>query len=189
MREWQEVRSDKGMLKNLAERRIAYFIALQKDENHTPPRNFRVFLSYSVKMDPSHPLQGKTIQGFENKSRKPWNETPTFVPGHGKTSHALRKDLCYTRDDQSPLKPSVQVCENQVVFDNETAIRTYSVESFPTYWALGAMGSLIGDAYNEYARLKISFTFIMVLDSCTRKRQEKFHKRMMIIDHQSKSPT
>lgn len=191
LREWQEVRSDKGMLKNLAERRIAYFIALQKDENHTPPRNFRVFLSYSVKMDPSHPLQGKKLSGIREQVKKTL-ERNTYVRAWTwkDVSRLTQGSMLYPRDDQSPSKkPSVQVCENQVVFDNETAIRTYSVESFPTYWALGAMGSLIGDAYNEYARLKFPFYIHYGFGiPAQEERQEKFHKRMMIIDHQSKSP-
>lgn len=192
LKEWKNARPEKGMLHKLAEKRTAYFEELKTKGNVVPPRNFRGFLSYSIQADPNNPIQNKLLSGVREQVVKTL-ERSTFVRlwSWDDVNAMTKGSMVYPKDVQEKVRKRarVKVNENEVIFNSKTALRTYSVESFPTYWNLEAMGNLIGDGLNEYARMKVPFYIHYGFwIPPQQKRQEKFHTRMMVIDHQSKSP-
>lgn len=192
LNEWKAARPEEGMLQKLAEKRAAYFEGLQHKKEVVPPRNFRVFLSYSVKTDPNNPIQNKSLSGLREQVAKTLERSTYVRAWRWEDVNNLTKGsmLCPKDPPASmPRKASIRVKENEVLFNNEKALRTYSVESFPSYWNLAAMGNLIGDGLNEYARVRVPFYIHYGFwIPPQQKRQDKFCTRMMVIDHQSKSP-
>lgn len=209
---WQHARSGQGdMLEQLAQRRAAYFRTAIAAGRGMPPRTFRCFLSYSVPMDAANPLQSQQLSTLKDRIMKTL-ERHTHVRSvgpegllsvtrdmlypsfEGASPHrAPWNPLSFLRDQLAPKGYHHRVSKDEVGMTPSGhpswGLKTYSVSEFPRVWSLGHMSQLIGDSYNEFARLKYPFYLHYGVHIPPQEAtHEAFQKRLMIIDHQSKSP-
>lgn len=209
---WQQARTDRGhMLEQLAKRRTDYFRASIVTGQSMPPRNVRCFLSYSVGIDRANPLQSihlRTLKEGVIKTLERHTQvkpvTPECLVETVRTmtypsfeavakSHQSWSPLAFLKDQIAPKGYHHCVTKDELIMTpsdcTSWGVKTFSVSEFPRVWSLGSMSQLIGDAYNDFARLKYPFYLHYGVHLLKQEAmQEAFQKRMMIIDHQSKSP-
>ncbi len=97
--------------------------------------------------------------------------------------HELLSHQIMHRETLLEVTPrSVNLCDGTI------GLRTYTVKTFPDEWALFGMNALIGDSFNEWARLSCPFVLhygIHVLPQ--EKTQEALFHKMKVIEHQGRS--
>lgn len=209
---WQQARMGQGvMLEQLAIRRTDYFRSSISEGRGMPPRTFRCFLSYSVGIDAANPLQSQQLNTLKERVMKTLERHthvnsvlperlidvvsamayPSFEVMT--TRNDAWNPLAFIKDQVAPKGYHHSVTKDEVVMtlsgQSAWGLKTYSVSEFPRVWSLGSMSQLIGDSYTEFARFKYPFYLHYGLSIPKQETtQEAFQKRMMIIDHQSKSP-
>ena len=210
---WQKIRSGKGvMLEQLAKRRVSYFKSAIENGKNMPPRKFRCCMSYSVKLNPSNPIQSQQLANLKERIIKTLQRhthvqslnpdglltlinsmnTPSFeIMSPSKT---LWNPLSLLKDQVSPIGYHHTLSKDVITLtpnnQHSWGLKTYSVSEFPRIWALGSMSQLIGDSFSDFGRLKYPFYLHYGIHLPKQEQiQEAFQKRVAIIDHQSKSPT
>jgi len=209
---WQQARMGQGaMLEQLAKRRTDYFRKAISEGRGMPPRTFRCFLSYSIGINAANPLQSLQLKTLKERVINTLERHthvnsvlperlvelvrsltyPSFETQRG-VSDAWNP-IAFIKDQIAPKGYHHRVTKDEVMMtsSNQSAwgLKTYSVSEFPRVWSLGSMSQLIGDSYTEFSRLKYPFYLHYGLSIPKQEAtQEAFQKRMMIIDHQSKSP-
>jgi conjugal transfer ATP-binding protein TraC len=209
---WKGARTGQGaMLEQLAQRRTAYLKKSITSGRSQPPRTFRCFLSYSVGIDPANPLHSKQLSTLKEqviKTLERHTHVQTVVPERliemacamnypsfddMQESSLAWNPLMFIKDQVAPKGYHHRVTKDEVIMTpsgrSGWGLKTYSVSEYPRIWSLGAMSQLIGDSYNDFARLKYPFYLHYGMHIPKQEpTQEAFQKRLMIVDHQSKSP-
>lgn len=209
---WQQARTGQGMmLEQLAKRRTDYFHSSISEGRGMPPRMFRCFLSYSLGIDAANPLHSQQLNTLKEGVMKTL-ERHTHVQAVRperlidvvrsmaypsfetlRSTNDVWNPLAFIKDQIAPKGYHHRVTKDEVMMtsSNQPAwgLKTYSVSEFPRVWSLGSMSQLIGDSYTDFARLKYPFYLHYGIAIPKQETTEAaFQKRMMIIDHQSKSP-
>lgn len=210
---WQQARMGQGaMLEQLAKRRTDYFRKAISEGRGMPPRTFRCFLSYSVGIDAANPLHSQQLKTLKERVMKTLERHthvqslppeqlvelvrsmayPSFETLRG--ANDVWNPLAFIKDQVAPKGYHHRITKDEVILTPDShpawGLKTYSVSEFPRVWSLGSMSQLIGDSYTEFARLNYPFYLHYGMHIPKQETmQAAFHKRMMIIDHQSKSPT
>lgn len=209
---WQQARMGQGlMLEQLAKRRTDYFRKAISEGRGMPPRTFRCLISYSIEINAANPLQSQQLSTLKERVMKTLERHthvqaveperlinvirsmayPSFETQRG--ANGAWNPIAFIKDQIAPKGYHHRVTKDEVVMTPSKqpawGLKTYSVSEFPRVWSLGSMSQLIGDSYTDFARLKYPFYLHYGLHiSKQEQTQEAFQKRMMIIDHQSKSP-
>ncbi len=196
-------------LEDLAKERASYLGELSKDQGI---RTFRLFISYSEPS--SSPSRGQTFRSMEEILALR-EQLVTTLKGWGLPTKVWKaEDLISGLDEllnpsdtlANPLIPwnvhdslshqlispstRMVVEPSQLVFgEQEWVMRLYTPRLFPPLWHLGAMGTLIGDPFNEFLRLNGSFFISYGVHVC----HEKTLKTQMLakcgnVEKQAASP-
>jgi conjugal transfer ATP-binding protein TraC len=205
---WKNAREGNGdMLEKLAQRRHHHFSTALKEGRSFSPRNYRCFVSYGVGINPGNPLQhqqlallkDRVVKVLDRHTKVSSVEPERLIqivqslvyPAFEKNDSYKKRwnPLSYLRDQMAPKGFHHRVSPDEIELNGTWTLKTYSVDQFPRVWSLGAMSQLIGDGYNEFARLNYPFYLHYGFYIPKQEKvQGSFQKKLMIVDHQSKSP-
>ena len=196
-------------LEDLAKERAIYLRGLSKDQGI---RTFRLYISYSEAHSSS--ARGQAFGSMEEILALR-EQLVTTLKGWGLPTKVWKaEDLISGLDEllnpsevlENPLIPwnihdslshqlispstRMLVEPSQLTFgEQERVMRLYTPRLFPPLWHLGAMGTLIGDPFNEFLRLNGSFFISYGVHICNEKTlKTKMLAKCGNIEKQAASP-
>lgn len=196
---WWAKGTQEGISNKIAANRKAYF-----EEKETSARNFRLFISYSLPYKGNYAeeaeilsnLRQRMLKTFQTFTRANGMGPQTFLETAGlmlnfkRSSELKRRRHNILEDLSTQLMMGGELCieKDCLLFDENTAFKSFYASDMPADWSPLAMQNLIGDPTRDNYR--INFPFFLhygVHFPKQSKAENTFNARSRLIENQGRS--
>ena len=201
---WENARADQNeVIRTLATKRVQCFKDMVSGMQHSPPRNFKVLISYSVAKEEGINLA--ELETIKNRFTSTLSTHTLLYEMDADRFVKLIYGLIYPAPSSKEVEKEWNMFENlseqltsngyrhkieknKVIFGDQFHYKSFCVVKFPEHSSIFKMGKLIGDFSNEYARLNCPFYicynfYIPPQDQAI----DKFFRDITFVEHQGRS--